>query len=422
MTETPFHALPPMPRLTADLPGVGGRIRHEFDDFQVDELPLYEPQGQGPHTYLWIEKRGIPTMELVHRLAASLKRNARDIGVAGLKDARAVTRQWISVEHLDQALAATLAGDGWRVLKVGSHRNKLRIGHLKGNAFRVRIRGTDPDASARARAVLDQLVARGVSNLFGPQRFGLRGDSHLIGRAIVKGDAQALCDTLLGGPRPSDPHAGRTFRSLYDAGNFRGARAALPRGHREHAAVLDGLIRSGGDVRRAARALPKGMRRFFVSAWQSGLFNEVLARRMSDLSRLMTGDLAWLHDRGAVFRVEDLAAEQPRADRFEISPTGPLFGHRMTEPQGRPGEIETAVLAESGMTPQDLCGGAAADLKGGRRPLRVPLEGADIEPTADGLWLTFHLPAGCYATTILDEVMKTGDTERPEDDDAGLNE
>ena len=417
--ESP-NRLPPMPRLTADLPGVGGRIRGEFDDFLVEELPLYQPQGEGPHTYLWIEKRGIPTMELAHRLAAATKRNARDIGVAGLKDARAVTRQWLSVEHLDPALAAKLSGDGWRVLKVAAHRNKLRIGHLQGNAFRIRIRDAGPDAAQRARAVLDCLVARGIPNLFGSQRFGLRGDSHLIGRAIIKGDAQAFCDTLLGGPRDSDPRAGRTFRSLYDAGNFRGARAALPRGHREHAAVLDGLIRSGGDTRRAARALPKGMRRFFVSAWQSALFNEVLARRMPDLAQLLLGDLAWLHDRGAVFRVEDLAADQPRADRFDISPTGPLFGQRMTEPLGQPGQIEATVFTESGLVPQDLRGGAAEDLKGGRRPLRVPLQGADIEPTPDGLWLSFHLPAGCYATTVLDEVMKTGDSERAEDDDPVL--
>jgi len=412
--------LPPMPRLTADLPGVGGRIRQEFEDFQVEELALYEPQGQGPHTYLWIEKRGIPTMELAHRLASVLKINARDVGVAGLKDARAVTRQWVSVEHLDPARAATLEGDGWRVLKVSTHRNKLRIGHLRGNAFRIRIRGACPGAATLARAVIDRLVVRGVPNLFGPQRFGLRGDSHLIGRAIVKGDAKAFCDTLLGGPRDSDPHAGRTFRTLYDAGNFRGARNALPRGHREHAAVLDGLIRAGGDVRRAARALPKGMRRFFVSAWQSALFNEVLARRMPELGQLMVGDLAWLHDRGAVFRVVDLEAEQPRADRFEISPTGPLFGQRMTEPEGMPREIEQAVLADSGIAARDLQGPAIKDLKGGRRPLRVPLAGASIEPTGDGLWLSFQLPAGCYATTVLDEVMKSGDSERHAEDGDGL--
>jgi tRNA pseudouridine13 synthase len=420
MSDAAARFLPPMPRLTADLPGIGGRIRQEFEDFQVEELALYEPQGDGPHTYLWIEKRGIPTMELAHRLAGALKINARDVGVAGLKDARAVTRQWVSVEHLDPARGATLEGDGWRVLKVGTHRNKLRIGHLRGNAFRIRIRGVRPDAATVARAVIDRLVTCGVPNLFGPQRFGLRGDSHLIGRAIVRGDAQALCDMLLGGPRETDPHAGRTFRTLYDAGNFRGARNALPRGHREHAAVLDGLIRSGGDVRRAGRALPKGMRRFFVSAWQSALFNEVLARRMPDLGRMMVGDLAWLHDRGAVFRVVDLDAEQPRAEHFEISPTGPLFGQRMSAPEGVPGDIEQAVLAESGMSARDLRGPAVEDLKGGRRPLRVPLAGAAIEATADGLWLGFQLPPGCYATTVLDEVMKTGDSERNGEDDDGL--
>ena len=85
-----------------------------------------------------------------------------------------------------------------------------------------------------------------------------------------------------------------------------------------------------------------------------------------------------------------------------------------------PREIEQAVLADSGIAARDLQGPAIKDLKGGRRPLRVPLAGASIEPTGDGLWLSFQLPAGCYATTVLDEVMKSGDSERHAEDGDGL--
>ena len=397
--------LTPMPLLTADLPGTGGRIRGACEDFQVEEVPLYEPCGTGSHTYLWIEKHGIPTMEFVHRLATTLGRNARDIGVAGLKDARAVTRQWVSVEHVPPEEIENLAGDGWRVLEARLHGNKLRIGHLKGNRFRILIRDACEEAEPRARAVVARLVAEGVPNQFGRQRFGMRSDSHLVGRAVLLGHGQEVCDRLLGGPRESDPRGGRKFRTLYDAGNFRGARSALPRGHREHAAVLDMLIRTKGDVRRAARAIPKNMKRFFISAWQSALFNAVLARRMPELGKLIDGDLAWLHDRGAVFHVTDSAAEQERADRFEVSPTGPIFGYRMTSPDGDPGRIEGDVLAEADMTPESFRHDREK-VKGGRRPLRTPLASVGVEAANEGLWIQFQLPSGCYATTVLEEIMK----------------
>jgi len=405
--------LPPLPRLTDDLPGTGGRLRVSMEDFEVTELPMYEPSGQGTHSYLWIEKRGIATMELVQRLARTLGRNPRDFGTAGLKDARAVTRQWVSVEHVDDRRLEGLAGDSWRVLRVSRHGNKLKIGHLRGNEFAITIRDVAPGAAARARAVVDRLVRVGVPNLFGHQRFGLRGDSHLIGRAIVAGQWREVCDVLLGRPSEADPPRGRQFRSLYDAGRYQGARAVVPPGHREHIAVLDALIRTRGDFGRAARAMPKNMLRFFVSAWQSALFNEVTARRMPHLGQLMAGDLAWLHDRGAVFTVEDATAEQPRADRLEISPSGPLFGGRTKQAGGQPGEIEREVLAASGLDERALMRNKS--LRGGRRPMRVPLVGAEIDDTSHGIRVRFSLPAGTYATVVMDEIMKCGPAG---DDDA----
>jgi tRNA pseudouridine13 synthase len=407
VTESFFEHLPPMPRLTDDLPGTGGRLRGALEDFDVTELPMYEPSGQGTHSYLWIEKRGIATMELVQRLARTLGRNPRDFGTAGLKDARAVTRQWVSIEHADDRRLEGLTGDSWRVLRVSRHGNKLKIGHLRGNQFAITIRDVpSAEAAARARAVVDRLVRMGMPNLFGHQRFGLRGDSHLIGRGIVAGQWREVCDVLLGRPSEADPPRGRQFRSLYDAGRYQGARAVVPPGHREHIAVLDALIRTRGDFGRAARAMPKNMLRFFVSAWQSALFNEVVARRMPELGQLLPGDLAWLHDRGAVFAVEDAAVEQARADRLEISPSGPLFGGRMKAPGGRPGEIEREVLVSSGLDERSLMRNKS--LRGGRRPMRVPLAGAEIEELPDAIRVRFSLPAGTYATVIMDEIMKCG--------------
>ena len=114
--------------------------------------------------------------------------------------------------------------------------------------------------------------------------------------------------------------------------------------------------------------------------------------------------MAYLHDRGAVFSVEDPEAEQARADQLEISPSGPLFGYKLTVAGGAPGEMERAVLAEERLELESfrLPG---MRLKGARRPLRVPL-GEARAWLDDGLMLSFSLPPGCYATVVLAEVMK----------------
>ena len=90
-----------LPYLTADLPGIGGRIKQHLDDFRVEEIPLYEACGEGTHVYFDVEKQGVPTPAAVERIARYMGVRPGEIGVAGLKDARAVTRQRMSLEHAD---------------------------------------------------------------------------------------------------------------------------------------------------------------------------------------------------------------------------------------------------------------------------------------------------------------------------------
>src|SRR5205823_3038493 len=123
------------------------------------------------------------------------------------------------------------------------------------------------------------------------------------------------------------------------------------------------------------------------------------------------GDLAWRHPQGAVFRVEDVAREQPRCDAFEISPTGPLFGYRMTEPEGEQATIESQVLAAENMRPEDWRQGTHLRVKGARRPLRFQPHTVSVSAGDDDLGayieLRFQLESGCYATTVLREICKT---------------
>ena len=382
------------PLLTRDLPGTGGRIRAEVEDFIVEEIPAYPALGVGDHVYLRVEKRGMSTHDAAAKIARALAGAPREIGYAGLKDARAVTIQTFSVEHVTVADAerALEAVPGLRLLEAKLHRNKLKLGHLRGNRFHLRIRGVVPDALDRARAILAVLEGRGCPNGFGEQRFGRRADNATVGRALVRGDFAGAVDLLLSGAE-DDEGGGRTETAI--------------RRELEH----------GRPKERALHAVPRPLLRLLVSAYQSELFNRVLAERIDTIDRLEDGDLAYLHDRGAVFRVTDAAAEQPRADALAISPTGPMYGPKMPAPDGPPGEREAALLASEGVAPASFRVPGIVTFDGERRPLRVPLSGVEVaragapdeEPS---LLVAFELPRGCYATVVLAELMKTAE-ERP---------
>ncbi len=397
------------PWLTRHLPGTGGRIKVEYEDFQVEEIPLYAPCGQGEHTFFEIEKRGLSTLRAVEEIARALRVRPALIGFAGLKDAHAVTRQVLSVEHVPPERVLALELPGIRVLWARRHTNKLKQGHLAGNRFVIRIRDVPEEALERARPILEVLQRRGVPNYFGEQRFGRRRNTHLLGRALLRGDAEEFLQEFLGRPQPDELPAVLEARRLYDAGQLEAALRAWPPQFQEERRTLEVLLRSpAGDApQRAVRSISKRLRRFFVSAYQSHLFNRILAERIDTLDRLFAGDVAYKHDSGGAFLVVDPALEQPRADRFEISPSGPLYGYRMLMAEGRQGELERQVLAEEGLTLEDFKQAEGLRLKGGRRPLRFPVRDVEVRYDA-GLVLAFTLPPGCYATSVLAEVMKVG--------------
>lgn len=398
------------PFLTQSLSGIGGTIKTRPADFVVQEIPLYQASGEGTHTYLLIEKNGLSTMKAVDRIAAALGKRPRDIGYAGLKDATAVTQQTLSIEHVDPDAIANLDLAGIRVLSIDRHRNKIKLGHLRGNRFEIKIRNVEPSSTERARAILDVLVRRGLANYFGPQRFGARGDNWLVGRCVLMGDYDGAMSVLLAEPGPMDQGDELRARELYAQGYLEEAARTWPRNCRQQLRACRALIQSNGDAIQGWRALDRPLRKLMLSAVQSHLFNRITADRIEGLDRLETGDLAWKHVNGACFQVEDIAVEQPRCDALEISPTGPLFGGRMTEATGAPGERERDVLASAGLAPTYFARVDGLKLPGARRPLRVPLVDTQVTDGQDDsghfLKLSFALPPGSYATSVTREVCK----------------
>jgi tRNA pseudouridine13 synthase len=392
--------------LSANLPGTGGSYKVEVEHFVVEEIPLYPCCGSGDHLYLWIEKTGITTNNLLQQLASGLKLKGHEIGYAGLKDAKALTRQMISIPANREAQLATLQLQQAQILSSARHSNKLRTGHLAGNRFSICISAPGPQALKRAEAILELLERQGVPNLFGEQRYGVLGNSAILGQLLARKEYQAFCLELLGDPALINNADWKAAAQAYRAEDIPGALNALPKRMRDERKLLKQL-QAGKSHQQAAMSLPRNLLRLFLSALQSQLFNSILRQRLNSLSTLSNGDIAIKHANGACFRVENAETEQQRADLFEISPTAPLFGHKVMLATGTPGELEQTALEQSGLTLNSLKLGQGLTMPGERRALRVPLSGARAQSHSNGdLQLEFSLPKGSYATSVLAEVIK----------------
>lgn len=394
------------PYLTSGIPACGGTIKESPEDFLVEEIPSYLPCGSGEHCYLTIEKRGITTLEAIRRIAQNLKVVERDVGYAGMKDAVGVTRQAISIQRVSPEKACALELDGVKVLSASRHTNKLKLGHLKGNRFHIAVRGVSDDAAQNVSAILDLLQKRGVPNYFGPQRYGAQGNSHLIGAAMLRGDWQAAAGHLIGESDALRDEEWRAAIVAYQQGDLVRALQLFPRHCRSERDLLQRLVNRPEAFEKAFSAIHPRLKKLYLSACQSFLFDQVVAQRIQYIDELLTGDLACKHVNGACFLVENADMEMERARSFEISATGPLFGCRMKQPENVPLEMERVVLENARIRLEDFNLPGGLRMEGERRPLRVPLGQPSWLLKGDCLRLEFSLPKGSYATSVLREITK----------------
>ena len=353
--------------MNGDLPSAFGaavlnaRIRRTPEDFRVEEIDAFEPTGEGEHLLLTIEKRGLNTAAVAKQLAAWAGLPEMAIGYAGMKDRHAVTRQRFSV-HLPRRVApemATLQADDpgsgprpyLRVLDATWHNRKLPRGALAGNRFALVLRDVRGERAA-IDARLAQIAASGLPNWFGEQRFGREG------------------------------------------GNIAAALSMF----------------AGRRVRRDQRSI-------LLSAARSELFNRVLAARVRDASwnQGLEGEVWMLSGSRSVFGPEpwseDLAA---RLARFDIHPSGPLWGTGGLRSVGKCAERELAALDDDDAIILRT-GLEAAGLKQERRALRLVAEGLAWQWQDDSaLRLAFSLPPGCYATALLQELGHATDDSLPQ--------
>jgi tRNA pseudouridine13 synthase len=340
----------PLPFITQNLPGIGGTSKGRAEDFIVEEIPAYPPEEAGEFLFLWVEKTGLSAEQLTSHLARSLKIAHQDIGMAGMKDRQAVTRQMVSVPARCQPLVESFQQEQIRILEVHRHRHKLRTGHLRGNRFSILVRDVAGRALENALAIATQLEKTGVANFFGDQRFGRDAETLRLGLELLQG------------------------------------------------------TKTPGAIPRARR---KFLLRLALSAVQSALFNRALVERMRDdlMHKVVAGDVMQVTASGGPFVAQDPTIEQPRFEAREIVISGPIFGPKMKQPAGEIVLREDRLLADSGI-PREAFDRFSNLTPGTRRPYLIWPEVLTIAAEADGVRLAFTLPSGCYATVVLREFQK----------------
>lgn len=342
-----------------------GVIRTTVEDFEVEEIPAYLPEGSGEHRFLWIEKRGLAAGELISRLSRILRVRSMDIGVAGQKDRHAVTRQFVSVPATCELDPERLGEAGIKVLSSTLHRNKLRTGHLQGNRFRIVVRNPDSvwnEADCDlARRRLDELAVGGFPSYYGPQRFGHDGNTLNEGLAFLKGQLT----------KRHWPQSQQLF-----------------------------------------------MKRMVLSAVQSAVFNLVVSERVRQqtVATPLIGDVV-IRRNGTRPFLWTGEAPAPSDDSMEIErylPAGPMVGGQMVASEGAARQLEFEALNCLGLTGDEflrhakLCSGAR------RIMLEFP-ETTSVQLKPEGhLQFQFELRSGTYATVLLRELFESVRSETAE--------
>ncbi|MCL2626413.1 MAG: tRNA pseudouridine(13) synthase TruD [Cystobacterineae bacterium] len=332
--------LPENNRLTYALVHSSGRHKTCPEDFRVEEIPAYEACGEGEHLFVQIEKTNLTTPEAASLLEKAAKLPESSASWAGLKDKYAVCRQTLCLPAQAQEALLGFSNPELRILSMKRHSNKLKTGHLKANRFVVVLR----QLSNPDAAVLcfEQLLKTGFPNFFGQQRFGQ--DNARRGFAWLKQERLARWNAF--------------------------------------------------------------QRKMYLSAVQSALFNQLLNQRLQEgaFFSVLEGDVLKKYETGGEFVCRNASEDQLRFEQFELSPTGPMYGPKMTFAEGETAAKEAALLTESGLSMAHFkrLGPLA---RGARRPFRALLEDASFKAFEDQLELSFSLASGCYATSVIYEVM-----------------
>lgn len=343
-------------------PSGHGVFKREPEDFIVTEKLGYAPQGEGEHIYVWLQKQNLNTAFVAEQLAKHAKVPLRNVTYAGRKDKYALTNQWFGIHLPGNASVdwTTLGLDGATVISAQRHNKKLRTGVLKGNRFEVHLRDVVLGDDFESR--IDNIRLHGVPNYFAEQRFGVVKDAE--GKLHLGGNL-AMAERMLNG---------ETIRN-------------------------------------------RNKRSMAISALRSWIFNHVVSERieaglfgtpmLGDAIKLAGSNSFFIAERQATGDSANLTTEvdsniHRRLAEGDVELTAPMVGKGALATLSEALEWEQACLMPHHNAIELL---ASLDLRQERRALMTRPQHFEWQHTQGSLILSFDLPAGCYATAVLRELI-----------------
>jgi tRNA pseudouridine13 synthase len=429
--------------------GVGGVIRESVDDFVVEEVLVdgskaeieksteRQVLGASPSRQRYLlcvlVKRDWDTFIAIKNVAKQLGIRQSQIQIAGIKDAKAVTAQHITVEACSMEDISKVNVKGIEIRPVGYVRDKLSPYYLLGNRFTIRINAVKHSESTVAKRVTETAAALdavgGIPNFFGHQRFGTtRPITHLVGKAIAEGDFEEAAMLYLAKPSVHEHPSSRNARAeLQSTRDFKHALQNFPKQLRFERLMLSHLVENPTDFVGAFTRLPIKLQALFVQAYQSYLFNRFLSERIKSgfsLSKAEVGDYVVNVERSGLpmVNVAKVASAVTVTENNQLIKAGrmrvalPLIGIKQKPSQGAMGQIERRILEEEGVRIENFRVNEISKTsgRGGLRAVLTPVQGFKLhgisafapdqnESQAD---LSFMLLRGSYATVLLREIMK----------------
>ena len=426
-------------------PGIGGRIRQLLDDFVVEELLVdgslaevsppvetWEPAGEGHYLICVLVKRRWDTFLAVRKVAEKLRISQKRIRFAGIKDTKALTAQHLSLQNVSPNRVSEVKIKDITLYPQRFSRDRMYSQLIQGNRFHIAVRGIGHPVSVieeRVKSVQDEIGSiGGVPNFFGHQRFGtIRPNTHQVGKYLTMGDTEKAALVFLAEPSVHEhPEAREARQQLQDTMDFQEALNLFPRFLRYERFMLGHLAKYPRDFVGAFRELPRRLRKLFVQAYQSYLFNRFLSERIRrgiSLYEAQVGDYAIRLDEHGLPTEEFDQATATNLQNMEdaikegkMCVAAPLVGTKQPPSEGLQGEIEQEILENENVTPQNfqLSFMPEATAEGRVRAILNPVWNllleeiyADSENRGNQMMkLGFTLNRGSYATVLLREFMK----------------
>lgn len=432
--------------------GIGGKIRQSADDFIVEEIlvdgskaevdsrkgmakaVLGSESTKGQYLLCVLVKRNWDTFIAIQNIAQTLGISARQVQIAGIKDAKAVTAQHITIEDTSIEDLSDFRVKDMEIRPIGYVRNKMSPYYLQGNSFRITIRNMRQSKTTIRNRIMTTIAEinglGGILNFFGHQRFGTtRPITHLVGKAIVNGDLKKAALLFLAKPTSHEhPSSRQARRELRRTGDFEKALRIFPKQLRYERFMLKSLAEDPTDFSDAFMRIPIRLRRIFVQSYQSYLFNRFLSGRIKQglsVTKSEIGDYVVSIERSGlpmpaihkIVKPENQTESDGSIENGRMRLAIPLVGLKQPSSQGVQGDIEREILLEEAISTKNFKVAAMPEMSsnGELRPIVTPVKDFraieifddPIATSTRAARIAFTLYRGSYATVVLRELMKT---------------